>query len=191
MVSHASRVDAPSPDVGDPPSAWTPLDPRTGLLGNGRYGRAEGPVRRPDTAAPAEIAPAPAAPPPRLRPSRAQTTPLAERLHAELSPDHDRGRVVAALGSLAARAPAGATHSAEDIAVRAWMLWPEVFGLRGYEGRHPNSNRVSSRLAGEDGVVKMGWVERVGMGRYRLSRRGVIWFHAVGSVAVCAARSTR
>jgi hypothetical protein len=31
--------------------------------------------------------------------------------------------------------------------MRAWTLWPEVFGLRGYEHKHPDARAITAKLS--------------------------------------------
>lgn len=60
----------------------------------------------------------------------------------------------------------------EDLIVRAWGLYPESFSLRGYEGRHPDSNRVLAKLSGADGLCGLGWLEHTDQRTYRVTRKG-------------------
>jgi hypothetical protein len=41
----------------------------------------------------------------------------------------------------------GSVAPYEEIVMRAWTLWPEVFGLRGYEHRHPDARSVTAKLS--------------------------------------------
>lgn len=64
------------------------------------------------------------------------------------------------------------TFTVEDLIVRAWGLFPESFSLRGYEGRHPDSNRVLAKLSGADGLCGLGWLEHTDQRTYKVTRKG-------------------
>ncbi|MBI5516679.1 MAG: hypothetical protein HY909_23040 [Deltaproteobacteria bacterium] len=65
----------------------------------------------------------------------------------------------------------GEMFTVEDLVVRAWQLYPDSFGLRGYDG-HPDSNRVLAKLSGNDGLCGMGWLEHLEARTYRATRKG-------------------
>lgn len=46
------------------------------------------------------------------------------------------------------------------LVVEAWQTNKGVFGLDGFEGLHPNSNRIVACLSHTGGPVKAGWMER-------------------------------
>src|SRR5689334_8924812 len=52
--------------------------------------------------------------------------------------------------------------SAEDLAVVAWRLWPQRFGLNGYVMEHPDFHAVYALLCGRKGLVGQGWLEKYG-----------------------------
>lgn len=60
----------------------------------------------------------------------------------------------------------------EDLIVRSWEQFPESFALRGYQARHPDSNRVLAKLSGTDGLCGMGWLEHTDQRMYRMTRKG-------------------
>jgi hypothetical protein len=64
------------------------------------------------------------------------------------------------------------SFTAEDIIVRAWMDFPESFGLRGYQDRHPDSNRVLAKLMGALGLCGRGWLEQTDTKTYRMTPAG-------------------
>lgn len=63
-------------------------------------------------------------------------------------------------------------HDVSVLVVRAWKMFPERFGLRGYADTYPDANRVQSKLAGADGLVGMGWVARVDGGLVEVTKFG-------------------
>lgn len=75
----------------------------------------------------------------------------------------------------AERGGSGATWSLSDLVLRAWALAPDLFGLPEHERTHPSSQRVACRLSTRDGVVGVGWVERVDSprGHLRLTHAGM------------------
>jgi DNA-binding PadR family transcriptional regulator len=62
--------------------------------------------------------------------------------------------------------------SAEALIVSAWQKYPQTFGLRGYEDKYPDSNRVLSQIMGEKGLPNRGWMAKVGQKMYALTRDG-------------------
>src|SRR4030042_287505 len=67
--------------------------------------------------------------------------------------------------------------SAEDLVVIAWKMYPEAFGLAGYndnQGRpiYPNSNRVYAEIMGSKPLRKNGWLRKVGSKIYQLTEAG-------------------
>lgn len=65
----------------------------------------------------------------------------------------------------------------EDIVVQAWKLWPEEFGLRGYERDYPDASDLHKPLYGplkRDGLVRSpGQKSAPGMKRFGLTERGI------------------
>lgn len=67
--------------------------------------------------------------------------------------------------------------SAEDLVVRAWELFPDTFGLAGYNDeaglpRFPDSNRVFSEIMGSKPIRKRGLLQKVGTKKYSLTQSG-------------------
>src|SRR3954468_13866979 len=62
--------------------------------------------------------------------------------------------------------------SAEALIVSAWQKYPQTFGLKGYEGSYPDSNKVLSGIMGEKGLPRRGWMVKVGQKLYSLTRDG-------------------
>lgn len=70
------------------------------------------------------------------------------------------------------------TFSFEDLLVQAWRDDPSSWGLRGYEGEHPDPERlhreVDSRGKGQEGLVGMGLLEKADTRVYRLTPKGMV-----------------
>jgi hypothetical protein len=62
--------------------------------------------------------------------------------------------------------------TAEALIVAVWERYPQSFGLKGFEERHPDSNKVLSALMGEKGLAKRGWLHKAGQKLYHLTRDG-------------------
>jgi hypothetical protein len=62
--------------------------------------------------------------------------------------------------------------SAEALIVASWQEYPRTFGLRGYEEKFPDSNRVLSCIMGEKGLARRGWLAKMGQKLYSLTRDG-------------------
>lgn len=67
--------------------------------------------------------------------------------------------------------------SAEDLVVSAWRMFPDVFGLSGYEGEngllsYPDSNRVFAEIMGSKPIRKRGLLTKVGSKMYQLTPTG-------------------
>lgn len=59
---------------------------------------------------------------------------------------------------------------ANDLVMVAWKSCPVLFGLVGYDA--PDSNRVLCGLMGDKGIVRHGYLDRVGPKLYRLTSQG-------------------
>lgn len=70
-----------------------------------------------------------------------------------------------------------ATFSFEELLVQAWRDDPLSWGLRGFEGDHPDPERlhreVDSRGKGQEGLVGTGFLEKVQTRVYRLTHKGL------------------
>lgn len=62
--------------------------------------------------------------------------------------------------------------SAEALIVSAWQKFPRTFGLKGFEEKYPDSNRVLAQIMGEKGLPNRGWMVKVGQKLYTLTRDG-------------------
>ncbi|MGL4554385.1 MAG: hypothetical protein ACRC33_24750 [Gemmataceae bacterium] len=62
--------------------------------------------------------------------------------------------------------------SAESLIVSAWQKFPRQFGLKGFEEKYPDSNRVLAHIMGEKGLPNRGWMVKVGQKLYTLTRDG-------------------
>lgn len=80
-----------------------------------------------------------------------------------------RQKILMAAVSLASDTEA---FTVEDLIVRSWEQFPESFSLRGYQTRHPDSNRVLAKLSGTDGLCGLGWLEHSDQRMYRMTRKG-------------------
>ncbi len=63
--------------------------------------------------------------------------------------------------------------TAEELLLEVWKLNPEGFGLRGFEQKHPDANRLYTKLDGKSGLVSEGAVRKVGQRVYQLTPRGL------------------
>ena len=184
-------------------NAWRPLDAGGGLMGLRRAPLPPAaPPRAPTPSTPLPQAQAPQGPataPQRASPKRPPQPPrdkvrggvLWTRQAAILNPDSARGRIIAAMGSLGLDRD---DLTREEITVRAWLLWPEDFGLQGFERHHPDTMRVSPRLTTRDPLSTLGLLRcNEVVGRYHLTERGRKWWRWCGSVILteAKARATR
>jgi hypothetical protein len=62
--------------------------------------------------------------------------------------------------------------SAEALVVAAWQKYPRTFGLKGYDERFPDSNKVLASIMGEKGLARRGWLAKMGQKLYALTREG-------------------
>jgi hypothetical protein len=62
--------------------------------------------------------------------------------------------------------------SAEALIVTAWQKYPRTFGLKGYDERYPDSNKVLASIMGEKGLARRGWLAKMGQKLYALTREG-------------------
>jgi hypothetical protein len=79
----------------------------------------------------------------------------------------------------------GTAFTIEELAVWAWERDKSAWGLRGYEAKHPDLDKVrkdmGARGAEQKGVVQLGWVERIEPRVYRLTPAGLAEFAALGN----------
>jgi hypothetical protein len=62
--------------------------------------------------------------------------------------------------------------SAEALIVGAWQKYPRTFGLKGYDDKYPDSNKVLASIMGEKGLARRGWLAKMGQKLYSLTRDG-------------------
>lgn len=98
---------------------------------------------------------------PTARPSRPRTPPPPP------TPLNARQRILVALASLG-----DGPVTLASLAVRAWERDPSAFGLRGFEGTHPDSNRVWAKLSGADGLGALGWCTRPAPAQVEITEKG-------------------
>jgi hypothetical protein len=67
------------------------------------------------------------------------------------------------------------TFSAEDLLVEAWAHDKTAWGLRKFEGEHPDAEKINKELnrRGSIGLLGQGLIERVGPMVYRLAATGL------------------
>jgi hypothetical protein len=66
-----------------------------------------------------------------------------------------------------------AGFTAEDLVIACWGLFPEDFGLQGYEHAYPDSNVVYRHIMGQNSIVKKEkWLTQTGSKSYRVSTSG-------------------
>jgi hypothetical protein len=62
--------------------------------------------------------------------------------------------------------------TSEALTVASWKESPRTFGLKGFIEQYPDANRVLACIMGERGLVRRGWMQKVGPKLYTLSRQG-------------------
>jgi hypothetical protein len=62
--------------------------------------------------------------------------------------------------------------TAEQLLVAAWEMDKSAFGLRGFEAKYPDSNRLYTNTDGKDGLVAKGLLLKAGERMFRLSPAG-------------------
>lgn len=65
------------------------------------------------------------------------------------------------------------TFTGEDILVQAWNDDKAAWGLRGYEKRFPDSNKLYSKIDGSSGLVERGYLRGVGPRTYEMTPLGL------------------
>jgi hypothetical protein len=69
------------------------------------------------------------------------------------------------------------TFTFEELLVAAWRQDKQSWGLRGFEGEHPDSERIhrelDSRGKNSKGLVQLGWLDKVRPRVYRLTLKGL------------------
>lgn len=59
-----------------------------------------------------------------------------------------------------------------EIVLLAWRMNPEMFGLKGYEEKHPDTNKVLAKLSGKGNLSAWGWMERTAPAVWRVTEKG-------------------
>lgn len=68
----------------------------------------------------------------------------------------------------------------EDIVVKAWEMYPQDFGLRGYADKHPDSSDIHKRLYGT--LKEQGWVKSGATGRKQFTLTESGWERAASQL---------
>jgi len=63
--------------------------------------------------------------------------------------------------------------TAEELLIKSWDLDENAFGLRGYESKHPDSNNLYTKLMGKSGLVRVGYLKKIGDKTYTLTEAGL------------------
>ena len=63
--------------------------------------------------------------------------------------------------------------SAEELLVEAWNNDKAAFGLRGYEKDYPDSNNLYTKLMGKSGLVRIGYLKKIGDKTYTITEAGL------------------
>jgi hypothetical protein len=63
--------------------------------------------------------------------------------------------------------------TAEELLIQAWKEDKSAFGLRGYENDHPDSNNLYTKLMGKSGLVRLGYLKKIGEKTYTLTEAGL------------------
>jgi len=70
----------------------------------------------------------------------------------------------------------GDTHhefTAEKLLIKAWGIDKHTFGLRGYEEEYPDSNILYTKLMGKSGLVRIGYLKKIGEKTYTITEAGL------------------
>lgn len=76
------------------------------------------------------------------------------------------------LSAVALEEQGHSTFTAEELIVAVWRRYPGSFGLKGFVEQHPDANKVLTSLMGEKGIVRRGWLAKMGQKLYALTRDG-------------------
>lgn len=140
------------------------LDARTWLRPDARGVRSAPTEKPPEAPATTPMEPARVIPLRRTEPRPALPEAVVAETFRRVRPPHRKALV------LAASTFAG-TFTPGDLVIRAHSLFPTLFSLKGHP-QFPCSAAVLSKLYGAEGIVAMGFVEALGHGVYRTSKRG-------------------
>jgi len=67
----------------------------------------------------------------------------------------------------------GATFTAEELAVQAWKMDRNAFGLRKFENDHPDSNKIFKSIDSKGGLVAKALITKVGDRTFALTAAGL------------------
>jgi len=62
--------------------------------------------------------------------------------------------------------------TAEALIVASWQKFPSTFGLKGFQEKYPDSNKILSSIMGEKGLARRGWLVKMGQKLYAMTREG-------------------
>jgi hypothetical protein len=65
------------------------------------------------------------------------------------------------------------SFTAEELSVEAWLQDQASFGLRGYEDKYPDSNKLFKSIDSKGGLVAKGFIVKVGDRTFRLAAGGI------------------
>ncbi len=63
--------------------------------------------------------------------------------------------------------------TAEELLIKSWQLNKHTFGLRGFEDKYPDSNVLYTKLMGKSGLVRTGYLKKVGEKTYTITEAGL------------------
>jgi hypothetical protein len=63
--------------------------------------------------------------------------------------------------------------TAEELLLKSWEIDKHAFGLRGYENDHPDSNILYTKLMGKLGLVRTGYLKKIGEKTYTITEAGL------------------
>lgn len=92
--------------------------------------------------------------------------------NGEVSPTTLRGRVLLVMCHLAGGRTDVVIKDA-DIVYHAWKMFPEVFGLSGYDC--PDASKARAKICGPEGLIGRGMVVRACEGSYYLTPAAQSW----------------
>ena len=63
--------------------------------------------------------------------------------------------------------------TAEELVVKAWKLFPRIYGLVGFENLYPDSNKPLSYVMGQKGLVTRSWLKKLRPKVYSVTMAGL------------------
>lgn len=64
------------------------------------------------------------------------------------------------------------SFTASELVVESWKQFNNTFGLEGFKDKFPDSNKTLSNVMGERGMVRRGWLAKIGQKVYTLTKEG-------------------